>query len=62
MSKLWDMAAGRSNSLDKMSKAPASDEHASTSWHRAGGTSCHAAVYCSLANAQSPYLLLQPAC
>ena len=36
VSKLWEMAAGRSNSLDKMSKAPASDEQASTSWHRAG--------------------------
>ena len=44
VSKLWEMAAGRSNSLDKMSKAPASDEQASTSWHRAGNQPDHAAV------------------
>ena len=44
VSKLWEMAAGRSNSLDKMSKAPASEEQASASWHRAGNPPRHAAV------------------
>ena len=62
VAKLWEMASGKSNSLDKMSKAPASDEQASTSWHRAGDTPRHAAAKRVLANMLLPYMPLQPAC